>query len=462
MEIKFGKYQLLERIAVGGMAEIYRARYTAAAGVTKQVVIKKILPHFAGNRQFLTMFVNEAKITAGLSHGNIVQVFDFGEIDGEYYLAMEHVHGQPLSRVLKRARRLGIPSLPTPFSALIAMEVLQGLHYAHSRLDEQGNPLQIIHRDISPPNVLLSYEGQVKIVDFGIAKARHATRLETQAGALKGKYAYLSPEQAQGQELDARSDLFATGIVLYEMLCGRPPFQGKMIQVLSQIVRGELAKPRAVNPAITPAMEKIILTAMAHQREQRYPTAETFREALAGYLYTHEPTFSTRALGHLTGYLFEPELLAEGQRVSLPAEFVEQAKSWRKLPSRPRSKARPGATEGGRPGAQAKRRLGLGRSRLPFVLAPLAAMILGALLVWGLDSLTTFSVELTSNPAGATVRVDRQEATAPTPLAIRGLSARKAHLIEVTAPGFKPWSQEVSPQPSQLVKLHAALEPSAP
>src|SRR5579872_2659086 len=242
------------------MAEIYRARYNAAAGVTKRVVVKRILPHFAGNPSFVSMFVNEAKIAVGLSHGNIAQVFDFGQINGDYFLAMEFVDGQPLSKVLRRAKAMELPAIPTAFAVDIAIEICKGLHYAHTRLDEQGRPLNIIHRDISPQNLIVSYEGQVKIVDFGIAKARNASVGETHAGAVKGKYVYFAPEQARGKELDARTDVFATGSVLYEMVCGRLPFEGRMMDVLGKLVRCEFARPRAVNPDIAPALEKILLT----------------------------------------------------------------------------------------------------------------------------------------------------------------------------------------------------------
>jgi serine/threonine protein kinase len=155
---RFGKYELLDRIAAGGMAEIFRARYEPAKGVSKQVVIKRILPAYAENKGFIGMFTNEAKIAMGLSHGNIAQVFDFGAIDGDYFLAMELVDGQPLSKVAKRAKELGLPVLPSDIAAFIVAELLKGLHYAHTRLDEDGRPLRIVHRDVSPQNVLLGFE----------------------------------------------------------------------------------------------------------------------------------------------------------------------------------------------------------------------------------------------------------------------------------------------------------------
>ncbi len=324
---EFGKYKLLDRIATGGMAEIYRARMTAAAGVTKPVGIKRILPHYARSRAFLAMFINEAKIAVGLSHGNIVQVFDFGEVDGEYFLAMEWVHGHALSQVLRRAREKGLPALPPPLALMVAIEMLKGLAYAHTRLDEGGQPLNIVHRDVSPQNVLVSYEGQVKLTDFGIARARLAGGPD-EGGAPQGKYVYFAPEQARGREPDARADIFAAGTVLYELLCGRLPFEGKVADVLRQLALGDIPRPRSLNPALSPALERLVLTAMAPEPAQRYPTAQAFHEALARHLHTAEPDFTPSALAHFMGYLFEPELVAEGRPVQLPRDFLAQLAQW--------------------------------------------------------------------------------------------------------------------------------------
>lgn len=464
---EFGKYLLLDRIAVGGMSEIYLARMTAAAGVTKHVVIKKILPLFADNPAFVSMFINEARIAVGLSHGNISQVFDFGEVEGEFYLAMEWVHGQPLSRVLRRAREKELAKLPVPLALRVATEMLQGLAYAHNRLDDSGRPLNIVHRDVSPQNLLLGYEGQVKLVDFGIARARLASRGETEATAAQGKYLYFSPEQAQGRELDARADIFAAGVVLYEMLCGQLPWHGERTEVLQRIARSDFAPPRALNPSLSPELERILLTAMAVERERRYPSAEAFGEALEKYLHTAVPDFSASAMAHFMGYLFESELVAEGRPVRLPPDFLGQLSQWsQELPGEPaRTSARPisrpqlAALPPPESPEPARKKL----SPWSWVLfgAPVVAALLATVFILTGDDDKTFAVELTSSPQGASVWVDGQIFTDHTPTHIP-LSADHEHLIEVHAIGMESWSQHVHADDGATLAVRAELLPARP
>ncbi len=475
---QFGKYELQARLAAGGMAEIFKARYPVAAGISKSVVIKRILPAYAANKQFIQMFTNEARIVMGLSHGNIAQVFDFGEIDGDWFIAMEYVDGQPLSKLIKRARTVGIQSIPTSFAVLIAIEMLKGLHYAHTRLDETGKPLKIVHRDVSPQNVLISFEGQVKLVDFGIAKAKTAGREETESGAVKGKYSYFSPEQARGKELDARTDVFAAGIVLYEMLCGQLPFQGKMIDTMSRIVRGQFTPPRVMNPDITPALEQIILTAMALDKEKRYQTAEAFQSALSSYLYQNAPSFQTSSLGLFLQFLFEPDLVADGRPTQLPREFLDQVSLWKKpLPQAP---IEPSATEtawGKDPSKSAGRKSSAGEddgaltsetmtprqlSRGVKLGLAAAAIIAGVVLVvagysvW--TSTGTFSLELSSTPPGASIYVDGSPWEKKTPTVLE-LDAASAHTLELTSAGMRDWTRKVAKKRGEKVSMHAELEP---
>ncbi|MBL8919656.1 MAG: serine/threonine protein kinase [Myxococcaceae bacterium] len=511
--MQFGKYELIERIAAGGMAEIFRARFSPAPGVVKPVVIKKILPHYAANRAFIAMFTNEARIVMGLSHGNIAQVFDFGDVDGDWYLAMELVDGQPLSKVVKRMRAMGLLTMPAELAAYVTAEMLKGLHYAHTRLDEQGRPLHIVHRDVSPQNVLVSYEGQIKLVDFGIARARNAGREDTTSNAVKGKYAYFAPEQARGKDLDARTDVFASGIVLYELLTGQLPFQGRMMEVLTKIVRGQFARPTELAPAIPKALEAIVLKAMALEASERYPSAEAFQQDLTRYLAVHHPDFTPTELSHFLSLLFESELVKLGRPVQLPREFSEKAQRWRRgapvpepepeskpppgedpeeevptemvdlesvraeLQPAPASPAggddaptkplrvpdsmqppRPSRPERG-PSSQAVR-----AAPVPWVRAiilALAAALVGFAAVFLAVRMSRSTLEVVSLPAGATVRVNGRAVEEKTPLQLRSLS-KGLYRVEVFAEGYKVWSNDVPLKRGQHLVIDAVLERPPP
>ena len=451
--VEFGKYQLLERLAVGGMAELYRARFDAMAGVSKPVVIKKILPAFAGSEAFVRMFVNEARIAVSLSHGNIAQVFDFGEIDGDYFLAMEYVHGQPLSRVLRRAHALQFPFLPEAVALQIGIAMCRGLHYAHSRVDQRGRSLQIVHRDVSPQNVLLGYAGEVKIVDFGIARARNATDAAMQATGVKGKFPYFSPEQARGEPVDFRTDLYATGVVLYQMLCGRLPHLGKMVQAMQSIIRGDFPAPRTLNPRLSPELEATLLRAMAHAPEERFASAQEMEHALADALHALGPR--PPPLGDFMSFLFEPELLSEGNEVRLPRALLEQVPEWRKgtPPEEPPESVPSVTTAAVRPPAPAH----TGPWKLVSLLG--VALLLGTILASVLGQVPTFEVELRSEPTGARVEVDGASVPGTTPLRITHLGADQPHQLRVKLPGRLDWTGEITGRSGTTVHLRAELPP---
>jgi len=237
--VDFGRYELTDLLARGGMAEVYRARARGVSGFEKVLVIKRILPELVENPQFVEMFVNEAKISVSLSHPNIVQVFDLGEESGAYYIAMEYVAGTDLGIVVDRLRRAG-RRMPWPLASYVGGEVAKALDYAHRRTDDSLRPLSIVHRDVSPQNVLLGWEGEVKLTDFGVAKARLAAQEVTDVGIVKGKYAYMAPEQATGEPVDHRADLFSLGTLLYEAISGRNPFVGRSTyETLRRIRRGQ-------------------------------------------------------------------------------------------------------------------------------------------------------------------------------------------------------------------------------
>jgi serine/threonine protein kinase/predicted ATPase len=276
---QFGKYTLIKKIGTGGMAEVFLARTTVAQGLNKTLVIKKIHPAFARSRQFVAMFVDEAKIALGLNHPNIIQVFDFGAVGDTYFLAMEYVEGNDLLRLLQdcAAQRRRIPY---GISAYTVQQLAKGLDYAHRKTDEFGEALGIVHRDISPQNVLLSWDGGVKIVDFGIARARDVHEDE---GVIKGKFSYMSPEQGRGEPVDCRSDVFAAGIVLFEMVCARPLFPGKGKDALELVKSGAIPRPRDHAPELPESLERIILKALAFHRDDRFQTARDMQHELVRF-----------------------------------------------------------------------------------------------------------------------------------------------------------------------------------
>ncbi len=309
--VVYGKYQLLELLARGGMAEVFKAKSHGVEGFEKVLVIKRILPELSSNPDFVEMFINEAKIAVTLSHANIVQVFDLGRADDTYFIAMEYVAGSDLATVLRRARKYGKP-LPVSLAVYLISEVAKGLDYAHRRRDSDLQPLNIVHRDVSPQNVLISYEGEVKLTDFGIAKARGSVEEGTAAGVLKGKYAYMAPEQARGKDVDARTDLFSLGTVLYECLAGRSPFLAASTYDTLQRVRSGESKPLAeVAPEVPEELSAIVARAMSPDPTERYEDAGRFYEELVQFLYGT----GQRVGGHdLSNYLDQLRALSEGRR----------------------------------------------------------------------------------------------------------------------------------------------------
>ncbi|MGZ6142010.1 MAG: protein kinase domain-containing protein [Myxococcales bacterium] len=289
----FGKYFLLERINVGGMAEVYKAKTVGVEGFEKLVAIKRILPSVAEDEEFIKMFVDEAKITSQLSHSNLAQTFDLGKIDDTYYIAMEYVPGKDLRAVFERMKRRG-DRMPLPLAAFVVSRVCEGLDYAHRKRDAGGRELHIVHRDVSPQNIILSYEGEVKLIDFGIAKAANKIT-KTQAGILKGKFGYMSPEQVRGLPLDGRSDIFAAGVVLYELCTGERLFTGSSdFSVLEKVQQAKVTPPSQVEPSIPLKLERIILKALAREPEDRYQHAADVAADLTRFLLDSQQKPVTR------------------------------------------------------------------------------------------------------------------------------------------------------------------------
>lgn len=306
--IHFGQYLLLEKIATGGMAELFKAKRKGVEGFEKILAIKKILPHMSDNEEFITMFIDEAKLAAQLTHHNICQIFDLGKIESSYYIAMEYIHGKDLRAVLKAARSKDRP-VPVELAILITSKVCSALDYAHRKKEANGQPLNLVHRDVSPQNILLSYEGEVKLVDFGIAKATTKVHV-TQHGALKGKLLYMSPEQAWGRSVDKRTDIFSVGVVLYEMLTGRPLFfedNDTEVTILEKVREAKIFPIRELNPKVSAELQKILEKGLKKLPEERYQVASDMQKDLDNLFYSEGYNATSANLANYVRSLFPEE-----------------------------------------------------------------------------------------------------------------------------------------------------------
>jgi eukaryotic-like serine/threonine-protein kinase len=300
-----GKYRLIAELGHGGMAEVYLAVVRGPAGFNKLVVIKQIRPQLAEDPEFLGMFLDEARLAARLSHPNVVQTNEVGQEGERYFIAMEYLEGQPLNRIVHRLQKTGGMALPLHVKVL--SDVLAGLHHAHEIADYDGTHLGVVHRDVTPHNVFVTYDGQVKVVDFGIAKALNSSS-ETRSGVLKGKVAYMAPEQARGERVDRRADVFSVGVMLWEAAAGKRLWKGVPdITILQRLLSGEIPPPRSIRPEVPEHLEAIILKALSHQRDDRYATAADLQTALEDYLDAGGERVHTRDIGKAMISAFEAD-----------------------------------------------------------------------------------------------------------------------------------------------------------
>ncbi len=320
---KLGKHDLIRQIAVGGMAELYLARTVGLEGFEKLVVLKRILPQYANNTSFVTMFLNEARLAATLHHPNIAQVFDIDQDGADYFFSMEYVHGQDLGHLVASAHESGVP-LSLDASLTLVAGLCAGLHYAHEKVGPDGKPLNVVHRDVSPSNVLVSYDGAVKLVDFGIARA--GSTPATTRGGLKGKIAYMSPEQCRGKvTLDRRSDVFSIGTILYELTTGRLPFTDETeYGILNQIVNRDAEPPGRIVGDYPPALEAIVMRALARNPDQRYATALEMQKDIEDFAHENRLRVSPLVLARLMGTLYPTRLEEWDHARAQGAFFVEQ------------------------------------------------------------------------------------------------------------------------------------------
>ena len=291
--VRFGQYVLVEKIATGGMAEVWKARMRGVEGFQKIVAIKKILPHLSDNQDFIEMFVDEAKLAAQLNHNNIIHIYDLGKIQSSYYIAMEYIDGWDLKTILRRGEERDHP-MAVELALFIASKVASALDYAHRKKDFEEREMGLVHRDVSPQNVLISQEGDIKLCDFGIAKAASKAS-QTQSGALKGKVQYMSPEQAWGRHIDKRSDIFALATVLFEMLTARKLFTGESeMSIIEQVREARVTPPSQVNEEVTPEIDRIVIKALEKDPAVRYQTAGEMARDLDAILYSLKPTPTER------------------------------------------------------------------------------------------------------------------------------------------------------------------------
>jgi serine/threonine-protein kinase len=458
-----GKYTLVRRLATGGMAELFLAIQRSVGGFEKLIVIKRILPSMNQDQAFIEMLLHEARIAATLSHPNVVQVFDLGMVDGAYFIAMEHVHGEDLRAVVREMKKRNATEFPVEHAISIVLGVCAGLAYAHERRDLNGAPLNIVHRDVSPQNVVITFSGDVKLVDFGIAKSDSRPGDDTESGRLKGKVPYMSPEQARGESVDGRSDVFAAGVILFELTTGRRLFKGASeYETLKLICEREYPLPSRICPGYPPALEAIVMRALAKDRAERWPTARAMQEALEE-LVRHGRIGASRSglslfmrslfADKLEGYpeaLLQDKQLADSiapDTVDTGAAAIESVRFSSLGPTASRTRTDTHVA---------------GRGRSALVVAALgslaAAAVVGAAVFAGprlvehdRPAVAAPSparhhgmIAIASAPAGASIFVNGERSALTTPANLTDVLVGTPCVITVAAEGFEPASQTVA------------------
>ncbi|MEO8504273.1 MAG: TonB family protein [Acidobacteriota bacterium] len=425
---EFGQYTLLDRIAVGGMAEVWKARMKGVEGFQKTVAIKRILPSLTDSPDFVTMFIDEAKLAAQLQHNNIIHIYDLGKLGEDFYIAMEYIEGKDLRTILNTARSRQM-ALPQELALLVASRLASALDYAHRKRDFDNRELGLVHRDVSPQNVLISYEGDIKLCDFGIVKAVSKSS-KTQMGALKGKLQYMSPEQAWGKPVDARSDIFSLGSLLFEMLTGRRLFAGDSeISVLESVRDCRVERPQAIDPAIPGEIDALVMKALEREPENRFPSAGAMQKEIERVLQSQRRSPSPADLAGYMHRLFSGE--ARAQEAGAGAAASGAAASWTGVGSLPSpaalsstgSQVKPIAAPAGATGVQ--RLEGEAKGRTMLWLAIAAAVLLGIGLYYFLGRAKTPAAPPTEVPpsAAATTEATAMGVAAPSSATLPGTDA---------------------------------------
>lgn len=462
----FGKYFLIDKVAVGGMAEVFRAKTFSHGGFEKLLVIKRILQHLGDNGEFVEMFIDEAKISVMLQHPNIVQIYDFGKCRENYFIAMECVEGKDLKIILRKlAERRKL--LPVEYAVYLAHEVCKGLDYAHKKKNIKGEPMGIVHRDMSPSNMIVSYNGEVKIADFGIAKAEISI-YNTKDGVLKGKFEYMAPEQASGLPVDQRADLFAVGIMLHEMLTGRRLFKSESeIRTLERIKAADAKPPSATNPSIPARLDEIVMRALSRDPKDRYQDAKELQTDLLEFMYPATPDLTRESLAHFMQQLFITEIAEERDRleegtkvaVALAAEApeLEIDETWQ---------------EGG-----SGQTLRPSTSRVPVIVAALAVLLAGGVALYLIlrppeEKVVEKLVEVAApKPTTGTLDIRITPAVAAT-ISLRGVEIGKGPnlnyenvepgegiVLRVEAEGYQPFEDTIKLDAGDRLRFPITLKP---
>jgi len=485
----FGKFFLLQRLAVGGMAEIFRARVVGAAGFEKELVVKRILPNRARDQGFISMLVNEAKLTVQLTHSNIAQIYECGIVDGNYFISMELVNGVSMKEVMQAFSRAGVAISPEQ-AIYMVLQLLHGLDYAHRRTDGQGNPLQIVHCDVSPDNCLVSFEGELKLLDFGIARA--ATSLSNyKEGMLMGKLGYVAPEQASLEtRWDHRVDIFAAGIILYELLTKQKPFP-KSTDVDSLVIsrKAKVVPVTTIDPRLPKELDQILGKALAYDPARRYADARAFAEALVDVLF---PTPHSAISDHLNkqmhqvfgerisrqrqarahdalimkvlANLAEKSHVAQGQAGGaaggtrsrpIPTEATQELEPLAMVVEPHPDLRTPSGSRPVRRPVVVRR----GAALTTVALVALVSALAGAAGSWfGLPWLRRGALVVTSEPSGAEIALDGAPTGQRTPAVIEDVAVNQPHEVVLSGPRLRATPVTVRPEPGRLsLRVHAQL-----
>ncbi len=482
----FGKFFVLQRLAAGGMAEVYRAKVLGAGGFEKELALKRILAYRSQDDSFIKMLVNEAKLTAQLTHSNIVQIYECGAVDGTYFIAMELVHGVSMKEMVTAFART--ETRLTPEQAIfIVLQLLQGLDYAHRKTDASGQPLNVVHCDVSPDNALVSWEGEVKLLDFGIARAS-AGLSNYRDGMLMGKLGYVAPEQASVEKSwDHRVDLFATGIVLYELLTGQKPFP-KATDVDSLVASRKVkpAPPSTLDSRIPRELDAIVAPAIAYDPDRRYASARAFANALVEILFPTPVSSVQDLLSQQVAAAFADRITRQRAARShdplvmkVLLHLAEKQQAERSVVAHDEALAEPEppvittlADTSAAPPAPAPTRAGPSRGhagtsghRVSLGAATFAVLVVASLAAagawWAAATMTPGVLVVTSDPAGAQVSVNGRTFEQTTPAVIEAFPSSQTLSVTVTAPDHKPLTVPVDGSFHRLVRRVSVDLPDA-